>query len=255
MENMNLQMLFFLLGSGFIAAFIDSVVGGGGLISLPALMLTGLPPTIVLGTNKLAGTMSSLTSTLSFIASGKVNLKLVKFLFPLSFFGSVAGAYTVKQIPSEFLKPLVIVLLAVVATYTIFKRDWGMESTYSGISSKRVMMLAAGIALALGFYDGFFGPGAGSFLIFAFLALGCDFVQASGNAKVLNFASNIAAIITFVLLDSVNYYYGMVMGAGMILGALIGSRVAIAKGAAYVRPMFLSITALMIGKQLWDILH
>ena len=251
-ETLSPEVIVFLLVAGFIGAFIDSVVGGGGLISLPALMFTGLPPSVVLGTNKIAGTMCSLTSTISFLRSGKVDRKLVAWLFPLAFVGSVFGAYTVRHIPPEFLKPLVIILLVIVAIYTVFKKDWGSESTYEGLNEK-TRILAALAAFALGFYDGFFGPGAGSFLIFVFLMLGFDFVMSAGNAKVLNFASNIAAVITFILLDSVNFQYGLIMGSAMIAGAIAGSRLAIKSGATYVRPLFIGMTSLLIGKQLWDI--
>jgi uncharacterized membrane protein YfcA len=254
MEQISMEMLLFILAAGFLASFIDSVVGGGGMISIPALLLTGLPSTVVLGTNKLASTMSSFTSTVSFIRSGKVNLKLVGWLFPLSLIGSAAGAYTVTKIPPEFLKPLVIILLVLVTIYTLLKKDWGSESTYKGFT-KRIAFLAVMTALGIGFYDGFFGPGTGSFLLFAFLMMGFDFVGAAGNAKVLNFASNIAGLVTFMVLGAVNYQYGIPMGLAMILGALIGTQVAIRKGATYVRPLFISVTALLIGKQLWDLLH
>lgn len=253
MEMLDTNMLLFLLGAGFLAAFIDSVVGGGGLISTPALMFTGLPPTVVLGTNKLASTMASCTSTISFMRSGKVNIGLVKYLFPLSLIGSALGAYTVTKIPPEFLKPLVVVLLVGVAIYTLFKKDWGSTSTYKGIT-KKIATLSVTVALIIGFYDGFFGPGTGSFLLFAFLMMGFDFVGAAGNAKVLNFGSNIAGLATFAALGHINYQYGIPMGIAMIVGALIGSQVAIRKGSTYVRPLFIGVTALMIGKQIWDLL-
>lgn len=249
-----MNMLMFLLAAGFIASFIDSVVGGGGLISVPALLFTGLPSHVVLGTNKLASTMSSLTSTISFMRSGKVNVRLVKYLFPLSLIGSAIGAYTVTKIPPEFLKPLVITLLTLVAVYTLFKKDWGSQSTYKGMTRK-IAYLSATIALIIGFYDGFFGPGTGSFLLFSFLMLGFDFVGAAGNSKVLNFGSNIAGMVTFMALGSVNYAYGIPMGLAMIAGAIFGSRLAIRKGSTYVRPLFIGVTALLIGKQLWDVLH
>jgi uncharacterized membrane protein YfcA len=252
MEFPGTDMLLFLVGAGFIAAFIDSVVGGGGLISLPALLLTGLPPGLVLGTNKLASTMGALTSTASFLFSKKVNFKLAASLFPISFAGAALGAYTVKQIPSDFLKPLVVCLLVIVTIYTLLKKNWGALSTYRGLTRKSSVLLGSG-ALLIGFYDGFFGPGTGSFLIFIFLMVGFDFVGASANAKVLNLASNIASLGTFLLMDSVNLFYGLAMGAGMIAGALIGSQVAIRKGTTFVKPLFILVTALLIGKQVWTL--
>ncbi|MBL0388075.1 TSUP family transporter [Tumebacillus sp. ITR2] len=251
-DHISFGMLTFLVVAGFIASFVDSVVGGGGLISVPALLLTGIPTPIALGTNKLAGTLSSFTSTISFIRSGKVNFGLVKYLFPLSLLGSATGVLIVKMIPSDFLKPIVVVMLIVVTIYTLFKKNWGDKSTYQGLT-KKVAVLGAITALGMGFYDGFFGPGTGSFLLFIFLTLGFDFVGAAGNAKVLNFGSNLAGMVTFMSLGMVNYAYGIPMGIAMILGALVGSRVAIRKGASYVRPLFISVSVLMIGKQLWDL--
>lgn len=254
MEHSSVDMLAFLMGAGFISAFIDSVVGGGGLISLPALLLAGLPPGIALGTNKMAGVMGSMTSTLSFMRSGKIDFHVVKYLFPLSFMGSVLGVYVVQQIPSAFLKPLVVVLLAAVTAYSLLKKDWGQEATYTGMT--RTVAVLSGIAsFTVGFYDGFFGPGAGSFFLFAFLTIGFDFVMAAGNARALNFASNIAAVLAFGIAGSINFYYSIPMGLAMIAGALAGSRLAITKGAAYVRPLFITVSTILIGKQLFDLLH
>ena len=254
MDQISIEIISFLLVAGFVAAFIDSVVGGGGLISMPALLMTGLPPSVVLGTNKLASICCSSTSSISFLRSGKMDLGLVKYLFPLSLIGSILGASTVRLIPPEFLKPLVVIMLVLVAIYTVFKKDWGDTSTYKGIN-KRAGILGGCAAFALGFYDGFFGPGAGSFLIFVFLMLGFDFVVAAGNAKALNLASNLGAVATFLFAGSVNYVYGLSMGAAMIVGAIAGSKFAIAKGAAYVKPLFITVTTLLIGKQLFDLLH
>ncbi|TVX92404.1 sulfite exporter TauE/SafE family protein [Paenibacillus agilis] len=253
MELPSLEILLLLIATGFIAAFVDSVVGGGGLITVPALLAMGLPPQLVLGTNKLASTMSSLTSTASFLLSGKIEFKLVAKLFPLSFVGAILGTLCVNAIPSEFLKPLVVIMLIAVTIYTLMKKNWGAASTYKGLTTKKVILLIVA-ATGIGFYDGFFGPGTGSFLIFVFLLLGFDFVRASGNAKVLNFGSNLASFIAFAMLGSISYGYGIPMGLSMIVGALVGSRVAIKRGATYVKPLFIGITILLIGKQVWDLL-
>ncbi|ANE45628.1 membrane protein [Paenibacillus swuensis] len=250
---MEWDILVFLLAAGFIAAFIDSVVGGGGLISLPALLLTGMPPTVALGTNKLASSMSSLTSSLSFFFSGKINIKLVRWLFPLSLVGSAAGSYVVTLLPSEFLRPLVVILLIVMTVYTVFKKK-KVDEIKDILLTNKIYTITAIFALILGFYDGFFGPGTGAFLIFGFVLVGFDFVRAAGNAKVLNFGSNIASLITFAFLGQVNYAYGIPMGIAMIFGALAGSQLAIRKGSSYVRPLFIAITVVLIGKQVYDLL-
>lgn len=254
MDHMSTGIVLILLVCGFLAGLIDSVVGGGGLISIPALLAAGIPVHLLLGSNKLAGTLCSLTSTASFLRSGKIDFRSVRLLVPLSVIGAVAGALTVRQVPSEFLKPLVIVMLIAITIYTLFKKSWGDVSTYSGRSTK-IQLIGMLVALVIGFYDGFFGPGTGSFLIFAFLLMGFEFVTAAGNAKVLNFASNISSLFTFIAVGSVHYAYGLLLGIPMVIGALVGSRIAIRKGAAYIRPLFITVTVILIGKQLWDLMH
>lgn len=254
MMQLSLEMTLLLILGGFLAAFVDSVVGGGGLISLPVLLATGMPITDAFGTNKLASSMSSLTSTMSFMYSGKVDIRVVRGLFILSAAGAAAGALTVHSIPSDFLRPLVVVMLILITVYTVFRRSWGSLSTFQGLSKGSAWLMSIA-ALSIGFYDGFFGPGTGSFLIFVFLLLGYDFVTAAGNAKVLNFGSNIASLVTFMFLGAVNYQYGILMGLSMVCGSLLGSRVAVRKGASYVRPLFLIVCTLLIGKQVWDLLR
>lgn len=253
MEEISLEILAIILIGGFMAAFVDAVVGGGGLISIPTLMLTGLPVVECLGTNKVAASMGTLCSMMSFTRSGKVDVSLLKILFPLSFIGSACGVFVVQMIPPDFLKPLVIVMLIGVAIYSLIKKDWGDMSTFAGMTRRRWLLLGLA-SFALGFYDGFFGPGAGSFMLFSFLLIGFDFVVAAGNAKALNFASNIAAAVFFSLYGSVNFYYAVPMGLIMIVGAYFGSRMAITKGAAYVRPLFIGMTTLLVGKQIYDML-
>ncbi|CAN2253922.1 sulfite exporter TauE/SafE family protein [Bacillus vallismortis] len=251
MDGISTEVLLFLIAAGFAAAFIDSVVGGGGLISIPALLFVGLPPSVALGTNKLAATMGALTSTINFLRSGQINKRLVFKLLPLSIIGSGAGVYVVQLIPSAFLKPIILVLLILVTIYTLFKKGWGMESSFKELTKKMTFFIVSA-ALLLGFYDGFLGAGTGSFLIFSFLLLGFNFVESAGNAKVLNLGSNIAALITFMLFSSVDFRYGIPMGIAMIIGALVGTRVAIKNGAAYVKVLFVGITVVLIGKSIWD---
>ncbi len=243
----------FLVFFGFMAAFVDAVVGGGGLISIPALMWTGLPPVTVLGTNKAAAVMGALTSFVTFVKSGKVNGWLIRRLFPLSLIGSGIGVLTVRLVPSEILRPLVVVMLIAVLIYSIVKKDWGRENRYAGMSG-RLLVLSGLTAFAFGFYDGFFGPGTGSFLLFAFLLVGFDFLGAAANARALNFASNIAAAVLFTYFGLVNFSYAVPMGLAMIAGAWCGARVALSKGTGYVRPLFIIMTTILIGKQLLDLL-
>lgn len=247
-------LLVILVVFGFMAAFIDSVVGGGGLISLPTLLFTGLPPAAAVATNKLAGTMGSLTSTIMFYRSGKLELKTIYKLFPLVFFGSMIGAWTVHLINPEVLKPLILVMLAVVALYTIFKKNWGLVSTYKKLSVPRYLLFLFFISV-IGFYDGFIGPGTGSFLIVAFLTIGFDFLGSAGNSKFLNFGSNIAALIIFVCLGQIHFAYGIPMGLAQIAGSICGSSFAIKRGSGYVRILFIVVTFLLLAKNAYDYLH
>lgn len=251
MFDIDLSLLIILIIFGFLAAFIDSVVGGGGLIALPALLFTGLNPASAVATNKLASTIGSLTSTYMFYRSGKLDIKSVYKLFPLTFIGSMLGAWCVHLMDPEMLKPLMLIMLAAVAIYTIFKKDWGSISSPKSLSPRHYIMFLAAI-FAIGFYDGFLGPGTGSFLIFAFLLIGFDFLKAAGNAKFLNFGSNIAGLLMFMFLGQVNYTYGLIMGVAQLAGAICGSRFAIKKGSSFVRVLFIAVTCLLLVKNIYD---
>ncbi|MEO4054992.1 TSUP family transporter [Solibacillus sp. CAU 1738] len=249
--DLDLSIILLLFFFGFLAAFIDSVVGGGGLISLPALMFTGLSPSAAVATNKLAGTMGSMTSTITFYRSGKLDIKSVYKWFPLAFIGSMIGAWVVHLMNPEILKPLMLVMLAAVAVYTIFRKDWGSISTYKKLSKGKFIAFLF-VIFAIGFYDGFLGPGTGSFLIFAFLMIGFDFLKAAGNAKFLNFGSNIGALLMFMTLGQINYAYGLIMGVAQILGAICGSKYAIKRGSGYVRVLFITVTVVLLAKNAYD---
>jgi len=245
------SLLITLIVFGFLAAFIDSVVGGGGLITLPVLLFTGLTPAAAVATNKLAGSIGSLTSTIMFYRSGKIDLKSIYKLFPLTFIGSMIGAWIVHLIDPNVLKPLMLVMLATVAIYTIFKKDWGNLSTSKKLSINRIILFML-LIFAIGFYDGFIGPGTGSFLIFAFLMIGFDFIKAAGNAKFLNFGSNIAALLMFMFLGQIHYAYGLSMGIAQIAGAICGSKFAIKQGSGYVRILFIVVTCILLAKNTFD---
>ncbi|QKE75774.1 TSUP family transporter [Arthrobacter citreus] len=249
--HLDSSLLIILIVFGFLASFIDSVVGGGGLITLPTLLFTGLNPAVAVATNKLASTIGSLTSTFMFYRSGKLDLKSVIKFFPLTYIGSLLGAYTVHLLNPELLKPLMLIMLAVVAIFTIFKKDWGSLSSPKKLPTYQFIIFLVTI-FAIGFYDGFIGPGTGSFLIFSFLLIGFDFLKAAGNAKFLNFCSNIAGLMMFMFLGQVNYTYGIIMGIAQIAGAICGSKFAIKKGSGYVRTLFISVTCLLLAKNVYD---
>ena len=236
---------------GFLAAFIDAVVGGGGLISIPTLLAVGLPPSIALGTNKLASVFGSMTSAFRFIRSGNVDLKLVGRLFVPVFILAMLGASLATFLPAQLLKPIVIVILTLVLLYTIFKKDWGDVRRVQSFTVKKAILITILLSL-IGFYDGFLGGGTGSFMMFILLMFGFDFLGAAGNAKVLNFASNLGALILFMILGEVNYLYGLIMAASMIVGSYVGAMFAIKQGVGYVKVLFIVVTALLILKNAYD---
>lgn len=247
---MDLTSMAAMAGMGFIAAFIDSVVGGGGLISVPTLMWAGLPMLNVLGTNKVASCMGACAGFLTYLRSGMIDKKIMRVMLPLSFIGSIIGVFVVREIPPDFLRPLVVVMLIVIAIYSVAKKNWNADKISS---SRKNYLLGVVLIFVLGFYDGFFGPGTGSFMLFLYLIMGYGFLGAAANARAANFASNLAAVIIFMSLGLVNFSYAIPMGCGMILGAYFGAKMAISKGAAYVRPLFIGMTIILIGKQLIEL--
>ncbi|AET68540.1 putative permease [Desulfosporosinus orientis DSM 765] len=230
---------------GFLSAAVDAISGGGGLISLPALLLVGIPPHLALGINKFASSMGSFNSSLTFARSGKVNFQLVKWLVPFTFLGASLGVWSVLRISPDFLNKIVPILVIFVGIYTLINKNLGIENRFNGYKTSS-LLLGIVFAFSLGFYDGFFGPGTGSFLIFAFISVyGFDFVSASANSKVLNFTSNLASLILFAWNGKILYQYGIPMAIAMIIGSQVGTRLAITRGARLVKPIFLTMSFLV----------
>ncbi|GAA3724183.1 TSUP family transporter [Salinicoccus jeotgali] len=254
MAEVDVSVILLIIVLGFLAAFIDAVVGGGGLIAIPALLATGISPATALGTNKLASSFGSLTSSLRFLRARHVDFKMVMKLSPISFIFSILGALTAVYTPGEVLKPLVLAMLFIVLIYTLLKKDWGEVERHAVFTPRKIILLIIFVVL-IGFYDGFMGGGTGSFLMFLMLFTGFDFLRSAGNAKVLNFASNIGALILFIVMGEVNYTYGLIMGASMILGSYAGAHMAITKGSGYVKGLFIIVTAVLIIKNLYDFLQ
>ncbi len=253
MLEWDVSIVIIIILLGFLAAFIDAVVGGGGLISIPALLAVGMPPSTALGTNKLASAFGSLTSAFRFLRSGNVDLKIVGKLFPFVFVFAIGGASIATFLPSELLKPVVIVILTIVMIYTIMKKDWGNVRTFTKLTFGKAILFALLMCL-IGFYDGFLGGGTGSFMLFILLMFGFDFLGAAGNAKVLNFASNLGALLLFIYLGQVDYFYGLIMAVSMICGSYVGAMFAIKKGVGYVKVLFIVVTAILILKNAYDYL-
>lgn len=239
---------------GFLASFIDSIAGGGGIISVPALLFTGLPPSIALGTNKMASSMGSMVSSITYLRSSHVDTDLMKRLIPYTAIGAIIGVFTLSIIPSDILQPIIVILLLIITIITILKPNKKSDNVETiSLTSKNIFFLIF-MAVCMGFYDGFFGPGTGSFLIFGFSLLHFSFLKAAANAKILNFTSNIVSLIAFYFLDLIQFKYGIVMGLAMLPGAYFGSRLALTNGSKLVKPCFIVMTLLIVGKQIIELL-
>ena len=239
-----------LTAAGFIGGLVDSIAGGGGLITLPALLWAGLPPHLALGTNKLQSSFGSLTATVSYIQNDVVVLRDEWPGVVLTLIGAAAGTISVQLIDADFLRVFIPYLLTAVLIYTVAKPKLGQAAGRQRMS-KLLFYLVFG--LGLGFYDGFFGPGAGSFWTVAMLLfLGVDFVAATGRTKLMNFTSNFTALVVFLIGGNVVFTLGLAMGLGQMIGARVGSGMVIKRGAGFIRPVFLTMVLLVTLKLWWD---
>jgi uncharacterized membrane protein YfcA len=244
----------FLCIFGFFAALVDSIAGGGGIISLPAFLFAGVSPHFALGTNKFCSTAASCTSSLKFASSGKVNYKLLKLLGPFTLLGAILGVKTVLNIDQKYLSILVLILLIGVCLYSMFSKKAGMENKFKGLNKKNIIpgML---LAFCMGFYDGFFGPGTGAFLIIGIIWIyGYDFVNAAGNGKVLNFISNITSLVLFAYYGQIKYLLGIPVVIAMIFGARVGTKLALNKGSKLIKPIFVVMSLAVACKMLVNVI-
>jgi len=249
-HDISLATGLFLLAASFFAGFVDSIAGGGGLIQLPA-MLIGLPKSEtaeVLGTNKLSAVFGTTTAAALYRKQIKPDPKILLAMGVPAFLGSAGGAVLASKIPTSSMRPMVLLLLIVVAIYTWFKPDLGKFENLKHQSGRRVQIAALAGAI-IGFYDGIFGPGTGSFLMLILVAsLGYAFITASAIAKVVHVATNVGAILVFGIHGAVIWQIGIIMGTANITGAVIGSRLAIKGGSTLVRKVFLIVTVALIIK-------
>ena len=237
----------------FIAAVVDAISGGGGLISLPAYFAVGFPTHVALGTNKVSSTLSTIASSFKFWKSKKVNVGIVSKLFIFSFIGAILGSLTTISIEPKYFKPISFVTLILVFLYTLKNKNIGEVNYYKGTTPK-TLLIGKIMAFSLGFYDGFLGPGTGSFLIFCLIKIfKLDFSSASGNTKILNLSSNFASLVVFAFLGKLNWVYGLSIAVVMTFGAIIGSRLAILKGNKFIKPVFLVVTSILILKMSYEI--
>jgi uncharacterized protein len=237
------------------AGFVDAIAGGGGLITLPALLTAGLPTHLALGTNKGQSVFGSGAALVRFARGGMVDGKLARVTFPFGLLGAFGGAALVLLIRPEVLKPLVLVLLIAVAVFLALRRTPSRRDGGEPSPRPRAQAIGALIALAIGAYDGFFGPGTGTFLIVAFSSLlGHGLARASADAKVVNFASNLASVALFALKGVVLWKVALPMAAAQFTGAWLGAHVAVKGGDRLVRVVVLGVVAALVvklGRDVW----
>ncbi len=245
-----------LLLAAFAAGWIDAVVGGGGLLQLPALLLVpGMTPVQALATNKLASIFGTATSSIAFYRRVKPTLSDTLPMAAIALVGSFGGASVAAFLPAELFKPIIVVALVAVALITLLKPQLGVAAAQRFRGVKH-LVIAGLVGAAIGFYDGMLGPGTGTFLVFALVGLlGFDFLQASAKAKIVNFATNFGALLFFIPLGAVLWPLGLVMGAANIAGSLLGARMAISRGVKFIRALFLIVVSALIvklGVDVWN---
>lgn len=248
MDNIYLYPILFL--AGLIAGTVDSIAGGGGLITLPVILGFGIPPHAALGTNKFQSSFGSFTASVHYVRKGGVELRQSVSGIVFTLAGTILGAYSVQQIDGSLLNNIIPILLAAIIIYTFFRPNLG-EVNQEPKLKENVFYFIFG--LLFGFYDGFFGPGVGSFWAFAFVAfLGYNLQKATGYTKVMNFTSNIVSLFMFAIGGNIYYTAGIVMAFGQIIGARIGSGLVIKRGAKFVKPVFITIVILTMMKLIYS---
>jgi uncharacterized membrane protein YfcA len=246
--DLSFEKIALLATAAFVAGLIDAIAGGGGLISLPALLAAGLPPHLALGTVKGQATFGTLAALIQYARAGLVDARRARWMFPLGFVGSLFGARLVLLLRPEQLRPLVLVLLLAVAAFLAFRPP--LAHPEGRPLPRNATFWAALVASACGLYDGFFGPGTGTFLIVALVGLvGLTLTRASAEAKVVNWASNLGALIVFASRGVTVWRIALPMAAASMIGAYAGAHVAMKGGDRLVRYVVLAVVAALVVKQ------
>ncbi len=239
----------FLL-TGVVAGFIDAIAGGGGIITIPVLLASGMPPHIALATNKLQGTFGSGMASFNFIAKGFISWKEVYVGVIYTFIGAAIGTYAILLIDASVLAKVIPLMLVAIFIYTLLSPKLGASDKHA-LMGRNLFYAIFGVAL--GFYDGFFGPGTGTFWTFALVGLlGLNLKKATAHTKVMNFTSNIVSLAVFLLSGNVLLLAGLTMGIGQLLGANIGSNMVIKKEVGFIRAFFLTMVGLTLLKLIYS---
>lgn len=239
------EVLAFLVVAALAAGFVDAVVGGGGLIQLPALLLglPGVSPVQILATNKLASFCGTTVSATTYARRVRPDPKTFLPLMLAAFLGSAGGAFLASLIPEKAFDPIVLVVLILVGGYVLFKPTLG-EITHLRFAGHHHTLAAVATGLVIGVYDGALGPGTGSFFVFVLVGLlGYNFLEASAKAKMANWATNLAALAVFIPMGAVMWKVGLVMGVANMIGGYFGARTAIGRGAGFVRVFFIVVVS------------
>ena len=226
----------------FFAGFVDAIVGGGGLIQTPAglILLPNEPVARVIGSLKVPAFTGTFFAARNYLKLVKIPLPRLLLFTSVAFIAAFAGSFCLTKMSSQFMKPVLIVVLLIIALYTYFKKDLGLKAAFNEVSFPWYKGVA--ICVGLGFYDGFIGPGAGALLVLAFISsLGFDFLQANAHAKVVNLATNLGSIFLFILKGSILWSIAIPMAFCNALGGMLGSKMAINRGNKFIRTLFLFV--------------
>lgn len=250
MQDIAVQLFLILFFVAVFAGFVDSIAGGGGLIVIPAMLILGIPPLEALGTNKLQAQFGSASATIAYARRGHVDLRKQFPMALMAFIGGILGAIIAAYVPADVLRMIMPFLLIAIALYFALKPNLSDLDSHQRITP---FIFGLTIVPLVGFYDGIFGPGAGSFYMLAFVGLaGFGMLKATAHTKLLNFGSNFGSFLVFTLNGAIMWKLGLIMGLGQFLGAQIGSRLAMSNGARIIRPLLVISCIAMATKLLMD---
>jgi uncharacterized protein len=253
MPELDAHFILLLGFAAFAAGFIDSIAGGGALITIPALLLAGFPPVAALGTNKLQGLFGTGSATIHYAGKGHVDLRRQLPAAVIAFSGGVAGALMATVVPGGILQMALPFILIAIALYFALKPDMDDVDRAERLSP---FLYGLTVVPLIGFYDGLFGPGTGSFFMLAFVALaGFGVLKATAHTKLLNFGSNLGSFFLFAFAGAIAWKIGLMMGVAQFLGARLGAGLAIAKGAVLIKPLLVVTCVVLAAKLLSDPAH
>lgn len=250
---MSSETLVVLALVGFAAGWVDAIAGGGGLLSLPAIFLAGVPPHVALGTNKFQAICGTTAATLRYAWARKIDFVLLRSWVPLCLVGSALGTAAVLLLRPELVKPLFLPVFLLIGMYMVRKKDAGLTARPE-LKTARRFWISTVLVFAVGFYDGFFGPGTGIFLFLVMvLGLGYDALNATGSVKLMNWATNLASLLVFLARGKVFWPVALAMGLCNSVGGLVGSHMAIRKGQGLIRRIVVLVVFAMSAKLAWDL--